>query len=194
MYNGNLEWSLTIRDFQSDPEFFDGPQDLQTAQDSIDAMQSAPLGEPSAQYDARAVYDSRPVNAFDGLFSGSVDATNAAPWVINFEAPLGYRVVPREWQVSYDAPGSGPLANSQVTILLQGAALPYNGPLTIGPGTTDPIETFYVVEEGATFGMSGVNTNIAAGGTTAYVNVRVNLIPVTLDQLSYAVENRKPGT
>ena len=194
MYNGNLEWSLSIRDFQADPEFNFGPQDLRAVAQSIAAMQAAPLGEPGAQYDARSIFDSRPPNAFDGIFSGSVAVTNAAVWQILFTAPLGYRAVPREWQVAYDAPGSGPLGNSTVTLLLQASAVPFNGPIVIGPGTSDAIESFYLVEEGATFGMQGENTNVPAGGTTVYVNVRANLIPVTLDQLPYAVENRKAGT
>lgn len=194
MYNGNLEWSLTLRDYQFASVLFAGAADLQSVQNSIDAMQAAPLGDPNENYDARAVFDSRPLNAFDGIFSAQVAATNAAPWIVNFPVPLGYRAAVREWQVSYDAPGAGALGNSTVTMLLAGSALPYNGPLVIGPGTTDPIETFFLVEEGSSFGMTGANTNIGSGGTTVYVNVRANLIPVQLSQLPYAVENRMPGT
>lgn len=195
MYNGNLDWSLTIRDVQYGPLMFQGPADLQTVMESVYGMQAAPLGDPNQPYDARAIFDSRPLNAFDGVFS-AVLSVGPGEWPepIEFTAPLGYRVVPREWTVSYDAPGTGINANSTVTILLQGSALPYNGPITIGPGTTSPIETFFLVEEGATFGMTGSNSNISVGSTNVYVNVRVNLIPVTLGQLPYSVQNRKAGT
>lgn len=193
MYNGNLEWSLTIRDLQSEPDFAPGG-DLLAVAEQIGAMQSAPLAESGDQYDARSIFDSRPPNAFDGQFSGSVAAVSGTAWEILFNAPLGYRVVPREWQVSYDNPGSGAIGNSTVTLLLNGSAVPYNNNIAIGPGTSDPIESFYLVEEGATFGISGESSNLPGAGTTAYVNVRVNLIPVTLDQLPFSVVNRKSGT
>ena len=192
MYNGNLEWSLTIRDIQYDPAISLGPADLQTLSASIDAMLSAPLGESGTQYDARSVFDSRPLNAYDGIFSGNATATPDSPWEILFEAPLGYRVVPRNWAVAYDAPGTGPNSNSTVTLLTAESAVPYNSDIVIGPGTED-LESFYLVEEGSAFGMTGQNANIATT-TTVYVNVRVNLIPVTLDQLPYSVVNRIPGT
>ncbi len=193
MYNGNLEWALTIRDLQYGPEFSQGPQDLQVIMAQIGAMQAAPLGEPDSQYDARSVYDSRPTNGFDATFSGNASAAPSTAWTVLFSAPLGYRVVVREWQVNYDAPGSGPAADSAVSLLLNGAALPYNDNIAIGMGTSDPVSTFFLVEENGTFGITGLSSNLALT-TTAYVNMHVNLIPVTLDQLSFAVVNRKPGT
>jgi hypothetical protein len=192
MYNGNLEWVLTIRDFQADPDIMSGPQDLSTVAAQIAAMQAAPLGEPGSEYDARSVFDSRPTNAFDAVFSGDATAATGTQWQVLFSVPLGYRACVRAFTVSYDNPGAGPISNSTVTPQLQGASVPYNGPVFIGPGTTEPIEVFYLAEEGATFGLAGTSFNI--GATTVYVNCRVNLIPVTLEQLSYAVENRIPGT
>ncbi len=193
MYNGNLDWAHSIRDFQADPVFTRGSPDLATVGDQITAMQQAPLGEPETVYDARSVFDSRPCNAFDGVFSAETTATSGVLWTITFQAPNGYRIVPREWQVSYDAPGAGSNGNSTVNLVLNESAVPYNSGIIIGPGTSDPLESFFLVEENATFGMTGTNSNIV-GTTNVQVNVRCNLIPVTLEQLSYAVENRKPGT
>jgi hypothetical protein len=194
MYNGNLEWALTIRDLQAEPELTLGPQDLQAISQAIRAMQSSDLGEPGGEYDARSVFDSRPTNAFDGIFSDSAPATSGVAWSILFDVPLGFRAAVREFQVNYDAPGSGPALNSTISILLQGSALPFNSDIIIGAGTSDPLEVFFLVEEGGTFGITGTSSNLPGGGTTVYVNGRVNLIPVTLEQLSYAVVNRKQGS
>lgn len=190
-YNGNLEWVLTIRDIQYGPTDSPGAPDLANVMAQIGGMLAAPLGDPQSPYDARSVYDSRPLNAFDGVLSAT--ASGDIPWTVQFQSPPGYRVVPREWTVSYDSPGSGPAGDSTVTILLNGSALLFNGPIVIGPGTNEPIETFFLVEENSSFGMSGSNTN-AVAASLVYVNVRCNFLPVMLDQLPYAVENRKPGT
>lgn len=190
-YNGNLEWSLTIRDLEYGPVMTQGPQDLQYIAQQIAAMKAAPLGEGEARYDARAVFDSRPLNSFDGVFSGDASAEDGVAWTVLFQCPMGYRAVVREVQVNYDAPGSGPASNSVISLLYQDSAVPFNSDIIIGAGTSDPLETFYLVEEGSSFGVTGTSSNITA--TTAYVNMRVNLIPVDLSQLSFTVVNRKPN-
>ena len=55
MYNGNLEWSLTIRDAQYGPLVTGGPADLMSVMDQIGGMLSAPLGDPRSPYDARGL-------------------------------------------------------------------------------------------------------------------------------------------
>jgi hypothetical protein len=191
MYNGNLEWWLTIRDFQSPPFFFEGPSDLQEAAVMMQGMLTAPYGDPDDIYDARAVYDSRPTCAFDGIFSSATAVTNATAWTVLFNAPLGYRFVPREFSIYYDDGGAGPDGNSTVNLLLGEGAVPYNSAIVIGAGATLP--AFYLVEENTAFGCTGTNSNLT-GATNVNVRIWGNLIPVKLEQLPFAVANRKPGT
>jgi hypothetical protein len=191
MYDGNREWWLTIKDYQSAPFFFEGPSDLQDAEDMVSGMLAAPFGEPTDLYDARATYDSRPTNGFDAIFSTAVATTNGAAWTALFTSPLGYRFVPRQFSISYDDGGAGPDANSTVNLLLGEGALPYNSGIVIGAGAELP--AFYLVEENTSFGVTGSNSNLT-GPTNVNVRIWGNLIPVKLEQLPFAVVNRKPGT
>jgi hypothetical protein len=156
-------------------------------------MQQAPLGEPPSAFDVRSTYDSRPVNAYDFNYSAFLPSQNLinTPWEFTFNVPNGYRAVPRKWDVFYDTPPSGPSYNSTVTLLQQGAAVPNNGPIIIGMGTSDPIESFFICEENTTFGISGnvVGTVNSTQDSVISVNVYGNLIAVSEVALPFSVAN-----
>jgi len=157
---------------------------------SITAMQKAPLGEPKSDFDVRCVYDSRIVNGYDFNFSAILTQSSGGSWSASFNVPNGYRAIPRKWDVQFDLPPPGAAGNSTVTIQQQGAGLPNNGPIIIGMGTDDPIETFFLCEENTTFGIAGANTN-TANALTVNVNVYGNLIPVTDVALPLSVSNQR---
>ena len=180
-------------DVQTGASYDQPGSDLLQDDTSIAQMQQAPLGEPPTAFDVRSVYDSRPVNGYDFNYSGSLPSQNLYnnPWTIEFNVPNGYRAVPRKWDVFYDTPPSGPSYNSTVTLLQQGAAVPNNGPIIIGMGTNDPIESFFLCEENTTFGITGnvVFTGNGTSDSVISVNVQGNLIPVSEVALPFSIAN-----
>lgn len=194
-WRGNHEYAQEIGDAQAPPDMSDvGASDMALVQRSVDEMQRTPLGEPRVGFDVRAVYDSRPVNGYDFNLSASTDNVTTSAWVIAFNVPNGYRMVPREWQVIYDSPPPGPSTNSIVTLQQNGANLPNNGPIIIGGGTGLPIKSFFICEENTTFGITGRNTNLISGTNKVIINVYGNLLAVTDVALPFEVTNRKFGT
>lgn len=154
------------------------------------AVGVAPVGTPPTFYDVRCVYDSRPVNAYDfNLTTTTAALPHGGFATTQFIVPSGYRAVPRKWMVSFEPI---PVANpSDITFYPQayGADVPNNAVL-IGSGTAAPIETFFLVEENATFGARIADPNALAGGNV-YIQVWGNLLPVTGVALPFEVSNRK---
>jgi hypothetical protein len=177
-----------------------GIADMIGVDQAIDAMVATPIGEPDSDFDVRSVYDSRPVNAYDFNFSANADLSSEGSgfsWTVTFTVPNGYRAVPREWDVLYD-PGfasANSYSDSFVTIQQSGAALPNNGPITVGIGTYDPIKTFFLCEENTTFGMTGFTalTN-SSQASSVNVNVYGNLIPVSEVALPFCIANQRYQT
>lgn len=191
---GNKEYSPEIRDTQTGSTLDNvNASDLIAVSGATQAAGQAPLGEPPPNYDVRATFDSRFVNAYDFNMSTSAPATSAAPWVIEFTVPLGYRAIPRRWEVIYQGI-TGPIspADSTVTLQSNGVSLPYNGPIIIGSGGT--VRSFFLCEEGSTFGMTGFNGDAPSSNVTVSINVYGNLIPTSDVQLPYMAANRIPGT
>lgn len=188
------EFDEQRQDWQAEASFEQPGSDLLQDASSTQAMLEAPLGEPKSDFDVRCVYDSRVVNGYDFNYSAAMNQPSGASWTATFVVPNGYRAVPRKWSVNFDSPPVGPSKNSTATIQQGGAALPNNGPIIIGMGTDDPIETFFLCEENTTFGITGANSN-AVTGLAVIVNVYGNLIPVTDVALPLAVSNqRQVGT
>jgi hypothetical protein len=188
----NVEWAQAIGDDQEMPDMRDtGPSDMGAVQVSIQDLDRTPLGEPHVEFDVRCIYDSRPVNGYDFNYSATTTNVTTGSWQVTFNVPNGYRIVPREWEIIYDVPPSGPSANSTVTIQQNSANLPNNGPIIIGMGTSAPIKTFFICEENTTFGIIGRNTNLISGTNTVIINVYGNLLSVTDVALPFAVTNRK---
>jgi hypothetical protein len=192
----NDEYSASREDYQEPPDMRDNASgDMgRSQQESVDEMQRTPLGEPRVEFDVRCVYDSRPLNGGDFNLSITAVDTSTTNWQATFVVPNGYRMVPRKWEVTFDNPPSGPNANSTATIQQNGANLPYNGPIIIGMGTSEPIETFFICEENTTFGIMGNNANFTGGSNVVNVNVYGNLLAATDVALPFEVTNRKYGT
>lgn len=189
------EWSESRGDWQALPDI-NQPQagDLIGQDAALQNMVAAKLGQPIGDYDVRSTYDSRPVNGYDFNFSVSLaysPGISATPWVATFIVPTGYRAVPREWEVSYDAQGAFPESNSTVSVQQAGANVPNNQNIIIGNGTTRPIKTFFVCEENTSFGMTGNNIGSTVPATQVNVKVYGNLIPVTDVSLPYCIANRR---
>lgn len=170
-----------------------GNADVILDQSSIAEMQAAPLGEPLIGYDVRAVFDSRPINAFDFNFSATSQVTGTTgAWAVTFEVPLGFRAVPRKWYIDFD-PGlsinTGPSSSSTASITKGKLNLVQNQLIIVGQGAE--IETFFLCEENTPFGMSGNNLLGATSGanTLAIVNVWGTLIPVSSVALSFCAAN-----
>jgi len=188
----NGEYEDEIGDTQAGPDFNVGPADVGNTEQQLAALARAPLGEPPVGFDVRCTFDSRIVNSYDFLLSATLmDGLNSgAPWIVTFQVPNGYRMIPREWEVYFDNPPSGLASNSTVTLQQQGAAIPNNGPIAIGSGTSDPIKTFFLCEENTNFGMTGHNSNLTSGIITGYVRVYGNLIAVSDVALPFAAANK----
>ena len=194
-YNGNEEWAQAIGDHQWPPDMRDvGPSDMGAVQQSIDDLERTPLGEPRVAFDVRCVYDSRPVNGYDFNLSATATQTSTSSiFLVIFNVPNGYRMVPREWEITFDNPQVGAAANSTVSIQQNNANLPNNGPIIIGMGTSEPIKTFFVCEENTTFGLIGSTNNPLLQTINVNINVYGNLLPVTDVALPFEVTNRKYG-
>ncbi len=164
--------------------------DLLQDASAVQGMLTAPLGEPPTDFDVRCIFDSRIINGYDFNYSAAVNQPSGAGWAVSFNVPNGYRAVPRKWSVQFDSPPAGPMRNSTATVTQGGAALPNNGPIIIGMGTDEPIETFFLCEENTAFGISGANSN-ATTGIEVNVNVYGNLIPVTDKALPLSVSNQR---
>lgn len=213
----NLEWQPTIRDIQWGPGLDTaGPVDLLALEDAKTDMYQAPLVPEVLNYDVRAVYNSRPINAYDFNFcANSLIVNNNTLWVVGWQVPLGFRAVVREFEVQYDQDTGGPFGGSLVFPLegmypstfgpnpqtsgpvtptvqtaLAGAGFPVlNNAKAIGSGGT--IKTFFIVEEGAWFGIQGITSNIGSQGTCT-INAYGNFIPIRDEQLPFVVGNQKP--
>jgi len=180
-------------DGQADTDF--SQSDVNYDQAYLDHMVSSPIGEPQGDYDVRSVYDSRPVNAYDFNFSGFATYTigiTPIGWEVQFTVPPGYRAIPKEWSVWYDRPAINPASASTVSVLQNGTNLPNNQNIIIGQGTTLPLKTFFICEEGTTFGMTGTQQS-AGTPITTNVNVQVwgTLIPVSEVALPYTAANAR---
>ena len=186
--NGNLEHFQDIRDFGVYPSTVQYAPDLSGQQACVAELRSMGIGDVVPDYSVLAVYDSRPVNAQDFTFSGDIGASKSTLWSItSFEVPAGYRAVIREFMVYYDSPGSGPAAESTASLWANGANVPFNQNIIVGNNAVIP--TFFVLEEFSSFGVTGINGNLGAGGSTVAVSVYGNLIPVTDEQLPFTVAN-----
>jgi len=161
--------------------------DLLKDDSSVDAMRAAPLGEPPTDFDVRAVFDSRFINSYDFNLSLAVSIASNVTWVATFNVPTGYRAIPRKWSVQFDSPPLGPAAANNVTLQQNGADVPNNGPIIIGAGTDDPIDSFYLCEENTTFGITGINQV----NTEVNVNVYGNLLAVSDVALPLSISNQK---
>lgn len=180
-------------DWQTGASYDQPGSDLLQDDASVAAMQQTPLGEPPTAFDVRSTYDSRPVNGYDFNYSAHFPSRNLInnPWSIQFVVPNGYRAVPRKWDVFFDSPPAGPSYNSTVTLLQNGAALPNNGPIIIGMGTNDSIDSFFICEENTTFGMSGNVVGVANTTQDSVISVNVygNLLPVSDVALPFSIAN-----
>jgi hypothetical protein len=181
------EFAEQREEWQFGAEYEQPGADLLQDDARVAAMQAAPLGEPQSDFDVRCVYDSRPVNGYDFNFSEQVSISSGVSWTATFNVPNGYRIVPRKWQVQFDSLPLGPLAGNIVSLQQNGADVPNNGPIIVGMGTDEPIESFYLCEENTTFGITGVTQQ----STNANVNVYGNLIPVTDVALPLSVSNQR---
>ena len=186
------EFADQQQDYQTGASWDQPGADLLGDDNAIVSMQQAGLGEPQTNFTVTAVYDSRIVNGYDFNFTAAITGSNTVPWSANFTVPVGYRAVPREWDVQFDQvsplnPGVGS-AGSTAIITQGNAALP-NNQVSIGLGTTNPIKTFFICEESTTFGITGLNTLVDQATITGSVNVYGNLIPVTQVALPLATSN-----
>jgi hypothetical protein len=199
------EWADARGDYQGPPDLMD-PSGSDVAGDSASTlgMIASPLGEPPVEFDVRSVFDSRPVNGYDFIYSATSSFLPGSPstqgiWSVNFIVPNGYRAVPLEWDISFDQPMSGlAAANSQCSLNQNGSAVPNNQAIIIGYGTGDlPLKTFFVCEENSTFGAQGFNLNNgiqAANTVTVNVKVKGNLIAVSDVALPFSIANKRYGT
>lgn len=166
---------------------------------AIIAMQQSPVSMPPVEFEVHSVYDSRLINSYDFNFSGTAEVTvtnDTVVWAINFNAPNGYRVVPREWDIFFDNPLQIKSSNSTVLLTQNNAGVPNNGPIIVGMGTgSRPIKSFFLVEENTTFGVIGSITSTSATpqSTTISVNCYGNLIPVTDSALQFAIADVVPN-
>lgn len=163
------------------------------AQAKDNALARVPPGEPPNMYDVRCIYDSRPPNAYDfNLILEDSPAPHATQLALQVVVPNGYRAVVREWNVSFIPI---PMATQvQVEFFPQSNnADVQNNAVFIGSGTTRPIQTFFVVDENATFGCRIVDAGGVLSGISTIVLVQVygNLLPVTGVALPFEVTNRK---
>jgi hypothetical protein len=181
------EFAEQREEWQFSADYEQAGSDLLLDDAAVASMQAAPLGEPPSDFDVRCVYDSRPVNGYDFNYSAQVSIASGVAWSTAFNVPNGYRIVPRKWQVQFDSLPLGPLAGNFVSLQQNGANVPNNGPIIVGMGTDEPIESFFLCEENTTFGISGV----ANQNTNANINVYGNLIPVTDVALPLSVSNQK---
>ena len=181
-----------LGDFGAPPDAADyGGSDLAMDASSTAAMMQTPLGEPDIDFDVRCIYDSRPVNGYDFNVSNTLTTTSSAPtiWTFNFTVPLGYRMIPKKFEIKFDPAPAGPISQSTATILQQGVGLSNNQNIIIGPGGT--IDTFFICEEQTTFGITGTNNNVFGGLVlTAIVNVWGQMIPVSDVALPFTAANK----
>jgi hypothetical protein len=214
----NLEWQPTIRDIQWGPGLDTaGPTDLLALSGAVADAQATPLEPVPLDYDTRAVYDSRPVNAYDFNFcANNFIVNNNTLWAVGWQVPLGYRAVIREFEVQYDQDvggqfgaslifplqgmypsefGDSPSTSGPVTPTVQTALAAAGFPLqnnakAIGSG--GKIKTFYIAEEGTWFGLEGISANIGVQGTCT-VNAYGQFIPIRNEQLPFVIANQKPA-
>jgi hypothetical protein len=186
------EYADVIGDTQASASLDETGSDVQGVDTAVAAMQSTPLGEPPADFDVRCVYDSRILNGYDFNYTGSfplaIAGASTSSFNATFKVPYGYRLVPREWEVIFDMTPSSPVAGNVVYLQANGADIPNNGPIIVGFGTTVPIKSFYVCEEGTTFGITGTVQSLIAANVN--INVYGNLIPVTDVALPFSVANQ----
>jgi hypothetical protein len=186
------EWADAIGDIQASVDMRDTSAGDVIGQDSaIAQMQMTGLGEPPKDFTVRAVYDSRFPNSYDfNIAALSTQLTSTNPtYSVSFQCPNGYRMVPRKWNIYISNPPSGPPQNSYGSLQQNGVNIPYNDAFYIG--VERQLETFFLVEETTTFGLTGFNANYANAITnpTVIVEVYGNLIPTTHVALPFAVTN-----
>jgi hypothetical protein len=183
-------------DFQTNASLDLPGADLLGQDVAILAMQAAPVSMPPTEFEVHAVYDSRLINSYDFNFSGTAEVTvsnDTVVWAVNFNSPNGYRVVPREWHIFFDMPLQIKASSSLVSLTQNNAGVPNNGNIIVGMGTgSNPIKSFYPVEENTTFGVLGSITGNSATPqtTTIVVNCYGNLIAVTDSALQFAIADQ----
>lgn len=187
------EFAYQREDWQTGASWDQPGADLLGDDAAVTDMLQAGLGEPQTNFTVTAIFDSRIVNGYDFNFTAAISGNQTTPWNATFTVPVGYRAVPRFWDVHFDqvTPIVAGAAASTASILQGGAALPNNA-VSIGLGTTNPIKTFFICEESTTFGITGIQGMLnltGVGSITGVVNVSGNLIPVTQTALPLATSN-----
>jgi len=184
------EWSFERGDVGAAGDTGSGTFDMGGEIASTLSMQRTPLGDGPTNYDVRSVWPVRPIAGFDFNynFSGTTVplGTTTAQWTTTFVTPIGYRLIPLIWDVNYDFPGSGPAANSTVSLQNNGIGVPLNQGIIIGAG--GQVRSFFIVEENTQFGIIGANSNNSGTG-----NININcygyVVPVTDVSLAFSVAN-----
>jgi hypothetical protein len=173
--------------------------DVQAEGYDADQMHRTTIRPGRDQYNVRSVFDSRPVNAYDGNFTARQNlVASATDFQVVFPVPLGYRAVVRELEVQFSTNTPG---NDVILFPQNNAAdVPYNQialgnvALSVNSAANQPwpraiYKLFYIAEEATSFGVRGHSVNFNGAGNTVIVNMRVNLLVVLGNALPYSIAN-----
>lgn len=176
--------------------------DIAQASDGRDGLDRAPLGSPSADFDVRSIYESRPINSYDFNLSINNDtcAGGLGIWTGNqcdftFQVPSGYVAILKEVHHSFRTP---PVVTSRADVrgvfIINGAS--YQRGVTIGgingvpaAANSDPqnipigiesddiLQSFVVADENQTIGVRiTVSNTVAAVAPICFVHLYGQLL------------------
>lgn len=125
-----------------------GAQNLKSASEAFDRT---PIGTPPANCDVRSVYDSRPINAYDGnvITSDTVVAKATPVFDCEFTVREGYVFVVRNLHHWFELPDASWQRRTDVlmSLFLNGAVLPDLVDIPVGVESDALVKTFIIADE-----------------------------------------------
>lgn len=123
-------------------------QQVDSARTSYD---NTPIGPIPFAFDVRAIFDSRPINAFDFNITQSTSGEIANPVQVSFTVPNGYVAVLKRVITFLENPIPASVLRSDVllTLLLNQGVVPNNERIPVGVDQDSLVNCFLIADQGS---------------------------------------------
>lgn len=157
-----------------------------------DAYDQTPIGTVPLAYDVRAIYDSRPINAYDFNIPVSASGELTNPITISFTVPNGYVCVLKRVITFIEDPIPSPAKRSDVllTLLLNQGVVPNNENIPIGVEQDSLVNCFVIADQGSVLSARlTVSAAVLAGSSTYWVQFYGQFLQKTNIPASFEIAN-----
>lgn len=115
------------------------------------ALAQTPSGPVPLAFDVRAIYDSRPINAYDFNIAVSTSGEVANPITMSFTVPNGYVCVLKRiiTFIENPIPASSDRVDVLLTALVNQGVFPFNESIPVGVDQSDLFNCFIIADQGS---------------------------------------------